>query len=114
MLVNQIAKFAFYSTNIFYLVIYFCAILFVGYFCLQVLECLKSIPNEDLTPECLRQMFKVRTQDMIDNSIDYTLVTMCQNMIKEFCDNYEPTRILDCLKVGTKSYYLKNLTSINS
>lgn len=67
---------------------------------LQVLECLKSIPNEDLTPECLRQMFKVRTQDMIDNSIDYTLVTMCQNMIKEFCDNYEPARILDCLKVG--------------
>lgn len=45
-------------------------------------------------------MFKIHTQDMTDNSVDYTLVNMCQNMIKHFCDNTELTKILDCLKVS--------------
>lgn len=75
----------------------------------QVLECLKNT-KEPLSDRCQKQMFKIHTQDMIDNSVDYTLVTMCHDMIKQFCENTEPSRILDCLKV--RLIFAKNLNTI--
>lgn len=63
-----------------------------------MLECLKNVKGK-LTDRCQKQMFKIHTQDMIDNSVDYTLVTMCHDMIKRFCEATDPSKILDCLKV---------------
>lgn len=64
----------------------------------QVLECLKTTAtNKRLSDRCQKQMFKINIQDMIDNSVDYTLITMCSDMIKHFCEETEPAQVLDCL-----------------
>lgn len=35
---------------------------------------------------------------MIDNGIDYSLMTACSNMIKQYCSNIETSSALECLK----------------
>lgn len=35
---------------------------------------------------------------MLDNSVDFTLISVCKNMIKRYCDD-NPTDSLTCLKV---------------
>lgn len=57
-------------------------------------------------------MFKVNVQDMIDNSVDYTLVTMCGEMIRHFCEETEPTQVLDCLIVSYKIFKIQNFPII--
>jgi Golgi apparatus protein 1 len=42
----------------------------------QVLECLQTV-REKLSDRCEQEVFKVKRQEIDDNSIDYALITMC-------------------------------------
>lgn len=51
-------------------------------------------------------MFKIHVQDLTDNSVDYTLINICQDMIKQFCETAEPSGILTCLRVSKLDQFL--------
>ncbi|KAL3281561.1 hypothetical protein HHI36_004769 [Cryptolaemus montrouzieri] len=63
----------------------------------QVLECLQSVFKK-LSDKCEKEVFKVKKQEITDNSIDYALMTMCADTINSFCPNHERKDVLECLK----------------
>ncbi|XP_055943166.1 Golgi apparatus protein 1-like isoform X2 [Argiope bruennichi] len=63
----------------------------------QMLECLKN-HQKDLSSSCHKIIFNREKEEMIDNSIDYALISTCKPMIKKFCSDTEMTQILECLK----------------
>lgn len=65
---------------------------------LQVLECLQSTSSK-LTDLCHQIVFKLKKQEILDNSIDYSLMTMCADTIQQFCSHASSEHVLDCLKV---------------
>ena len=65
----------------------------------QVLECLQTV-RDKLSPLCEQEVFKVKRQEVYDNSIDYALITMCADAIEQFCAHHDRETILDCLKVN--------------
>lgn len=65
----------------------------------QVLECLQA-QHKQLTEKCETEIFKVRKQEVYDNSIDYALMTICADSIQQYCPNHEKETVLDCLKLN--------------
>ncbi|RZC42697.1 Golgi apparatus protein 1 [Asbolus verrucosus] len=65
----------------------------------QVLECLQTV-REKLSDRCEQEVFKVKKQEIYDNSVDYALITMCADSIEQFCPHHERETILDCLKLN--------------
>lgn len=63
----------------------------------QVLECLQTTSSK-LSEACQKEIFKVKKQEIADNSIDYALITMCADSIQQFCPHAEQEHVLDCLK----------------
>ncbi|GFR07100.1 golgi apparatus protein 1 [Trichonephila clavata] len=63
----------------------------------QMLECLKNHQKE-LSSSCHKIIFNREKEEMIDNSIDYALISTCKPMIKKYCSDTELTQILECLK----------------
>jgi Golgi apparatus protein 1 len=65
----------------------------------QVLECLQTV-REKLSDRCEQEVFKVKRQEIDDNSIDYALITMCADAIDQFCSHHDRETVLDCLKTN--------------
>ncbi|EFA03106.1 Golgi apparatus protein 1 [Tribolium castaneum] len=65
----------------------------------QVLECLQTV-REKLTERCEQEVFKVKRQEIYDNSVDYALTTMCGDAIEQFCSHHDRETVLECLKVN--------------
>ncbi|XP_060516634.1 Golgi apparatus protein 1 [Cylas formicarius] len=63
----------------------------------QVLECLQTV-NSKLTDKCEKEVFKVKKQEIYDNSVDYALKTMCADAIEQFCPHQDKDNVLECLK----------------
>ncbi|XP_066137894.1 Golgi apparatus protein 1 [Euwallacea fornicatus] len=63
----------------------------------QVLECLKSQPKK-LSGRCEKEVFTIKKQQVLDNSVDYALMTMCADAIEQFCVHQDKEVIFDCLK----------------
>ena len=53
-----------------------------------------------LTDECHRAIFSVEKQELQDSSVDYTLLTTCRRMIRQFCHEEDQSQALVCLKVN--------------
>lgn len=64
---------------------------------LQVLECLEENINS-LSSQCHKMVFRIEQHDFKDSSSDYTLLTTCKVMIKEYCKG-NVSQALTCLKV---------------
>lgn len=63
----------------------------------QVLECLAS-NKPKLGESCHAQLFKARTQEFQDSSIDFALLNVCSYMVRQFCRQSDQEQTLDCLK----------------
>lgn len=63
----------------------------------KVIECLKS-ENIKLSEKCEKEIFKVKKQEIDDNSVDYALLTMCSEEIEQFCSHHEKENVFSCLK----------------
>lgn len=63
----------------------------------QVLECLVERKNS-LSATCHKMVFKLEQHDFTDSSSDYTLLTTCKQMIKEYCKGVDMSQALVCLK----------------
>lgn len=63
----------------------------------QVLECLKDF-QRSLSPDCYTKVFNRQREEMLDNGVDYTLMTACKRMLKVFCDGDDTVNALACLK----------------
>ncbi|PSN56256.1 Golgi apparatus protein 1 [Blattella germanica] len=63
----------------------------------NVLECLQR-NKPKLTFDCHRAVFNVEKQELMDSSIDYTLMTTCRHMIRQFCHEEDQSQALVCLK----------------
>ncbi|XP_050307543.1 Golgi apparatus protein 1 [Anthonomus grandis grandis] len=63
----------------------------------EVLECLQSEDNQ-LTEKCEKEVFKVKKQEMYDNSLDYALITLCADVIEQFCPHHSKENVFECLK----------------
>jgi hypothetical protein len=64
-----------------------------------VLECLQ-LNKPELKGECHRAIFNVEKQELLDSSVDYTLLTTCRHMIRQFCHEEDQSQALVCLKVS--------------
>ena len=53
-----------------------------------------------LTDVCHRAIFSVEKQELQDSSLDYTLLTTCRRMIRQFCHEEDQSQALVCLKVS--------------
>lgn len=63
----------------------------------QVLECLQSVFKR-LSEKCEKEVFKIKKQEISDNSVDYALMTMCADTINIFCPHHDKDNVLECLK----------------
>lgn len=63
----------------------------------QVLECLQ-MNKPELTNDCHQAIFNVERQELQDSSMDYTLLTTCRHMIRQFCHEEDQSQALVCLK----------------
>ncbi|CAG9771209.1 unnamed protein product [Ceutorhynchus assimilis] len=63
----------------------------------QVLECLQTETNK-LTDKCEKEVFKVKKQEIYDNTLDYALITMCSGAIEQFCSHQDKENVFECLK----------------
>lgn len=71
------------------------------------LECLQTAKGK-ISDKCRKALFVVRKQEFTDNAIDYHLMTTCKDMIEMYCHNYEPSKILDCLKAHQHEFNFDN------
>lgn len=76
----------------------YCSRRFLMTLMLKVLECLEENINS-LSPPCHRMVFRIEQHDFKDSSSDYTLLTTCKIMIKEYCKGIDTSSALTCLKV---------------
>jgi len=56
--------------------------------------------KQELTDACHRAIFSVEKQELQDSSVDYTLLTTCRRMIRQFCHEEDQSQALVCLKVS--------------
>lgn len=63
----------------------------------QVLECLQ-FSSAKLGEACQKEVFKIKRQELTDNSIDYALIKTCEGSIQQFCSSDKKEQVLDCLK----------------
>lgn len=52
-----------------------------------------------LGSECQHVVFTIKKSELTDSATDYTLITKCHDMIRQYCHDSEKSKILDCLKV---------------
>uniref|UniRef100_U5EST3 Putative golgi apparatus protein cysteine-rich fibroblast growth factor receptor n=1 Tax=Corethrella appendiculata TaxID=1370023 RepID=U5EST3_9DIPT len=64
----------------------------------QVLECLQT-QHEKLNEQCRHLLFTIKKSELTDSSTDYTLINTCKDMIRQYCRDTEPSKMLDCLKL---------------
>ncbi|KAG8248712.1 glycogenin glucosyltransferase glg1 [Homalodisca vitripennis] len=62
-----------------------------------VLECLEE-KKKNLSATCHQKVFFIELQDLTDSSTDYTLLLTCKPMIRLFCQQYDKSQALMCLK----------------
>lgn len=62
------------------------------------MECLQS-NSAQLGAECKHAIFAVKKSELTDSATDYTLISTCRDMIRQYCHDTEKSKILDCLKV---------------
>lgn len=65
----------------------------------QVLECLQT-NHQKLGQQCRHVLFPIKKSEMVDSSTDYTLMTTCKDMLKQYCHETDTTKALQCLKVS--------------
>ncbi|XP_015923497.1 Golgi apparatus protein 1 [Parasteatoda tepidariorum] len=63
----------------------------------HMLECLKN-HQKSLSSACHKSIFNREKEEMVDNAIDYALITTCKPMIKKYCSDTDLSQILDCLR----------------
>lgn len=68
------------------------------YFYDQVLECLQT-NTAQLGAECRHAIFSIKKSELSDSATDYTLITTCRDMIRQYCHEIEKSKALECLKV---------------
>ncbi|XP_035902218.1 Golgi apparatus protein 1 isoform X1 [Anopheles stephensi] len=64
----------------------------------NVLECLQT-HHGDLTESCHHQLFSIKKSELTDSATDYTLLNTCRDMIRQYCHDTEPAKMLHCLKL---------------
>lgn len=64
----------------------------------KVLECLQT-KSLHLGNECRHVVFTIKKSEFTDSATDYTLITKCHNMIRQYCHDSEKSKVFDCLKV---------------
>lgn len=64
----------------------------------QVLECLRSQPQR-LQAQCRHILFGIKNSELSDSSTDYTLISVCKEMLKQYCRDSDPSKALSCLKI---------------
>jgi hypothetical protein len=60
----------------------------------------------ELSDDCHRAIFNVEKQELQDSSMDYTLLTTCRLMIRQFCHEEDQSQALVCLKVNVYNMFL--------
>lgn len=66
---------------------------------MQVLECLQTNTGH-LGADCSHHLFAIRKSELSDGGTDYTLMTQCRDMLRQYCTkDTEHKNALDCLKV---------------
>ncbi|KAF7281361.1 hypothetical protein GWI33_004844 [Rhynchophorus ferrugineus] len=63
----------------------------------QVLECLQTVNNK-LSNSCEKEVFKVKKQEIFDNTSDYALITLCADAIEQFCTHHDKENVFECLR----------------
>ncbi|KAJ4442010.1 hypothetical protein ANN_11874 [Periplaneta americana] len=79
----------------------------------QVLECLQH-NKLSLGADCHRAVFNVEKQELQDSSVDYTLMTTCRHMIRQFCHEEDPSQALVCLKIFNFLLYVKETSNLTT
>lgn len=64
----------------------------------QVLECLQ-VHTARLGEECRHVLFTIKKSELSDSATDFTLVTACREMIRQYCHGTPRSKALECLKV---------------
>lgn len=64
----------------------------------QILECLRDHKKE-LTKKCHEQLFAREQEEQMDPGTDVVLVTLCKQMIMQYCHDVNSEKLLFCLKV---------------
>lgn len=65
----------------------------------QVLECLQT-NHGHLGADCQHHLFTIKKSELSDSTTDYTLMTQCREMIRQYCRKETDHRdALDCLKI---------------
>lgn len=62
-----------------------------------MLECL-LVNSAKLGTACRRAIFSVKKSELLDSATDYTLMSACKPMVKQFCPQADDNAVLDCLK----------------
>ncbi|XP_028417927.1 Golgi apparatus protein 1-like [Dendronephthya gigantea] len=62
-----------------------------------VLECLKQAEG-DLSDGCSRKIFEREKEEVANANLDVRLFKICKRMIKKYCENVNPNKVLNCLK----------------
>ena len=62
-----------------------------------VLECLKQAEGE-LSPKCARKVFEREKAEVADAELDVRLFKVCKTMIKKYCMDVRPNKMLQCLE----------------
>ena len=63
----------------------------------HVIECLKSNMIK-LKKSCQRQLFRKQYIELVDNSVDYSLLSICKGAIEKYCYSSDMSEILFCLR----------------
>lgn len=62
-----------------------------------VIECLKKNIIK-LKKSCQRHLFRKQLIELSDNSLDYSLLTICKNAINRYCLSFQMKEVLYCLR----------------
>lgn len=57
-----------------------------------MLECLKN-HQKSLSAACHKSIFNREKEEMVDNAIDYALITTCKPMIKKYCSDTDLSQV---------------------
>lgn len=55
--------------------------------------------NNKLSNSCEKEVFKVKKQEVFDNTSDYALITLCADAIEQFCTHHDKENVFECLRV---------------
>nr|XP_045603883.1 Golgi apparatus protein 1-like [Procambarus clarkii] len=65
----------------------------------EILECLRDHKKE-LTKKCHEQLFAREQEEQMDPGTDVVLVTLCKQMIMQYCHDVNSEKLLFCLKAN--------------